>query len=60
MGISISDNYEDVQPLFSVGVWKVSSAIHKQSKEPVSLWQIDYPFMKIHEKGTAAIFNALR
>ena len=41
MGSGISGNYENVIPMTTVGFWKVHLATRKESKEEVTLWQLD-------------------
>jgi serine/threonine protein kinase len=42
MGMGISVNYDITAQLFTTGFWKVSSAVHKETNESVSLWVMDY------------------
>ena len=41
MGSGISGNYENVIVMMNVGFWKVHLATRKESKEEVTLWQLD-------------------
>ncbi|OHT11100.1 protein kinase [Tritrichomonas foetus] len=41
MGGDISSNYDQITPIFIAGVWKVHSAVHRTTREPISLWLLD-------------------
>jgi SCY1-like protein 2 len=41
MGSGISENYDQITPIFTSGFWKVHSAVHKQTQIRVSLWLFD-------------------
>lgn len=49
LGSGISANYDNVNPIFTIGYWKVHSAVNKTTHDRVSLWLID------QEKITAEI-----
>ena len=46
MGIGLSDNYENVDFLFYIGIWKVHKATRKIINDNVCLWQIDEEKLK--------------
>lgn len=46
MGNGISDNYENINPLFITGMWNVHSANSKLTGEKVSLWVLDQDKLK--------------
>ena len=50
MGTGISANYDDIFPLFNTSCWKVHNAVNKTTREPVSLWQLDYDI--VQKNGT--------
>lgn len=41
MGSGLSGNYENITPIFNLAYWKVHSATHKETHQPVSLWLLD-------------------
>lgn len=53
MGNGISDNYDNIEPLFIVGLWKVHTAVRKLTGESVSLWVIDQEKLKTMVKKKA-------
>ena len=48
MGSGVSKNYDQINPIFNIGIWKVHSAIHRLSGEEASLWLLDE--QQINEK----------
>ena len=46
MGINVSSTFTNISGLFDVGVWKVHSASHKLTNQPVSLWVLDQAALK--------------
>ena len=51
MGSNISVKYDNVQPSFDLGLWKVHDAISKSTGKKVSLWLIDYQIMKQKDRN---------
>lgn len=52
MGASISGNYENIEPLFTVGYWDIKRAVQKSTRQPVCLWVYNYPRIKACERNT--------
>ena len=55
MGAWVSDNYDQVTPVFQTGFWKVHSAVKKSTHENVFLWQMDEELLKKLTKSTSSI-----
>jgi SCY1-like protein 2 len=53
MGSALSQNFDQIEPLFTSGFWKVNSAIHKYSPTRVSLWIFDRKSARAAATSTA-------
>ena len=53
MGNGISDNYENIETFFIIGLWKVHTAVRKQTGENVCLWLLDQDKLKAQIKKKA-------
>ncbi|OHS94104.1 hypothetical protein TRFO_11376 [Tritrichomonas foetus] len=51
MGSGISGNYDEITPIFTLGYWKVHSALTKEKHEAVSLWLLDFDRIKADAKS---------
>ena len=55
MGAGISENYDNITPAFDSGFWKVHSAVHKLTRQPVTLWNFDPKAIKKASKSKADV-----
>ena len=55
MGAGISENYEGIRPAFNSGFWKVHWAVHKLTRQPVTLWDFDPKAIKQASKSKSEV-----